>query len=435
MADEDINPVVLLADPKVNHRMWAACLRWTPAVKNKNRRSSSPLKNNKRPHANSGRLTCLKVTAGSRNARGKISRLTGTGLLARPERSHYFSLALAFCSWVRNGYGVFRYNEKALLFLASIDGQPAVMADLSGNDDEISRKLSLFLSMNEEPPEKWQVVSSLENPDDWQSIITRLSSADLRRCKLTVGNRSRFTLPAVLLFVAAVAGTAFWMTRPEPETDPTAEEIAARARLQFSKPEPPPELPHPWASQPVIRDLLKACSDLRKPSPVALEGWKLTAGTCTPETLTLIYERQPGGTIEGFLARSKEIFDVIPDFNLKEGARLASVTRPLPSLPRRDEAVPAPSGQLMRVLTWFQKKQLTPTINEIAIPEPLPGNDGAPAPVQKWKEYQFSLSGPVNPDDLFPLFQDTGIRLSNVHFELNGGTFSYTTEGHIYASR
>lgn len=33
MADEDINPVVLLADPKVNHRVWAACLKWTPVVK------------------------------------------------------------------------------------------------------------------------------------------------------------------------------------------------------------------------------------------------------------------------------------------------------------------------------------------------------------------------------------------------------------------
>ena len=33
MADEDINPVVLLADPKVNHRVWAACLKWSPVVK------------------------------------------------------------------------------------------------------------------------------------------------------------------------------------------------------------------------------------------------------------------------------------------------------------------------------------------------------------------------------------------------------------------
>ncbi len=85
-------------------------------------------------------------------------------------------------------------------------------------------------------PEKWQVVSSLEHPDNWESIITRLSSADLRRCKLTVGNRSKFTLPAVLFLVAAGAGTVFWMTQPEPDVGPTAEEIAARARLQFKSP-------------------------------------------------------------------------------------------------------------------------------------------------------------------------------------------------------
>ncbi|HGV2797235.1 TPA: type 4b pilus protein PilO2, partial [Escherichia coli] len=138
-----------------------------------------------------------------------------------------------FCSWVRNGYGVFRYSDKELLFLASINGQPAVMADLSGNDADVAQKVSLFLAMNEEPPEKWQVVSSLEHPDNWESIITRLSSADLRRCKLTVGNRSKFTLPAVLFLVAAGAGTVFWMTQPEPDVGPTAEEIAARARLQF----------------------------------------------------------------------------------------------------------------------------------------------------------------------------------------------------------
>ncbi|WP_249923302.1 type 4b pilus protein PilO2 [Escherichia coli] len=97
------------------------------------------------------------------------------------------------------------------------------------------------------------------------------------------------------------------------------------------------------ASQPVISDFLKACADLRKPSPVALGRLETYRWKCTPETFTLIYERQPGGTIEGFLAEAK-IFNVIPDFNLKDGARLASVTRLLPSLPRRDEAVPAPQN-------------------------------------------------------------------------------------------
>ena len=95
MADEDINPVVLLADPKVNHRVWAACLKWTPVVK----KQRVPSHHKHKSHVKPRRLTSLKVTVGSRNSRGKISRLTGTGILTRPERNHYFSLALAFCSW------------------------------------------------------------------------------------------------------------------------------------------------------------------------------------------------------------------------------------------------------------------------------------------------------------------------------------------------
>ncbi|MFZ3711479.1 type 4b pilus protein PilO2, partial [Salmonella enterica] len=79
--------------------------------------------------------------------------------------------ALAFCSWVRNGSGVFRYSDKELLFLASINGQPAFMADLSGNDADVAQKVSLFLTMNEDPPEKWQGVTPLEHPDNWESII------------------------------------------------------------------------------------------------------------------------------------------------------------------------------------------------------------------------------------------------------------------------
>ncbi|EDW1946434.1 type 4b pilus protein PilO2, partial [Salmonella enterica subsp. enterica] len=377
----------------------------------------------------------LKVTSGCRNAKGKTSRLTGTGILTMPERHRYFSLALGFCSLVRNGYGIFRYDNEKLLFLASVDGQPAVMADQSGSPEDISKKINLFLVMNEEPTEKWQVISSLENPHNWQTIIEKLSPADIRHCKLTVDTRQRFILPVALLSAVACAGVIFWLTQPEPDTGPTAEEIAARARLQFSKPTIPPELPHPWATQPLISDLLKACADLRKPSPVALGGWKLTEGFCTPESFTLVYERQPGGTVQGFLTRSKEVFGIIPEFNLKDGARLASVPRPLPALLHRDEAVPAPSEQLMRVLTWFQERQITPSVNETAIPEPLPGNDGEPAPVQNWREYQFSVSTPLNPDELFRVFQDTGVRISSIHFKLNGGTFSYTTEGHVYASK
>lgn len=53
MADEDINPVVLLADPKVNHRVWAACLKWSPVVK----KQRVPSHQKHKPHVKSRRLT------------------------------------------------------------------------------------------------------------------------------------------------------------------------------------------------------------------------------------------------------------------------------------------------------------------------------------------------------------------------------------------
>lgn len=100
MADEDINPVVLLADPKVNHRVWAACLKWTPVVKQR-----VPSHHKHKSHVKPRRLTSLKVTVGSRNSRGEISRLTGTGILTVPERNHYFFPRTGFLlmgqKWIR----------------------------------------------------------------------------------------------------------------------------------------------------------------------------------------------------------------------------------------------------------------------------------------------------------------------------------------------
>ncbi len=127
--------------------------------------NSVPSHHKHKSHVKPRRLTSLKVTVGSRNSRGKISRLTGTGILTRPERNHYFSWHW-LSARVRNGYGVFRYSDKELLFLASINGQPAVMADLSGNDADVAQKVSLFLAMNEEPPKNGRLYRL------WNILIT-----------------------------------------------------------------------------------------------------------------------------------------------------------------------------------------------------------------------------------------------------------------------
>lgn len=432
MADETLNQGVLHPDPGNAGRQWVTAMRWT-VVERKKRRLPAGARRKKIP----GRLI-LHVTVGQRTARGATTRLSGVAAVEKPRRPcTFFSLALAFCTQVRNGYGIYRLGDRQHLFLAAVNGQPAVMADSVDTPEGIQKKLALFLTMNEEPPEKWQVVAPPDAPLSPDTLIQQLSAADMRHCRVHHNRaRGRQMALAVMLAGLAGAGAFVYFTQPAPAPVPTPEEIAARSRLMFHDKAPAPELPHPWASLPGVHDMLSACRELiRHPGPVALEGWRLAGGECTPDGLSLLWARQPGGTAEGFLRRSREVFGVIPDFNLKEGAGQAVIRRPLPTLAFHDEPVPDPSSQLMRVLSWFQRKQVTPAIDEVVMPDPLPGDDGKPAPVQTWRDYHFTLSGPQSPERLFHGLADTGIRLSSIRFELNGSAYTYTTEGHIYASK
>lgn len=85
---------------------------------------------------------------------GKGQSVAGSGRLpVRYRRHQLFSLALAFCASTRNGYGIYRLSSTDFVFLASINGVPAVTADKTGSADKMQELLTLFLSMNE-PPQK-----------------------------------------------------------------------------------------------------------------------------------------------------------------------------------------------------------------------------------------------------------------------------------------
>ncbi|WP_423748663.1 type 4b pilus protein PilO2 [Enterobacter hormaechei] len=96
--------------------------------------------------------------------------------------------------------------------------------------------------------------------------------------------------------------------------------------------------------------------------------------------------------------------------------------------------MPDSSLQLIPILSWFQRQQITLNIIDVAMPPVLPGSNGEPPPVQDWQEYAFSFSAPLPAIILFDGLDETGIRLTRLTFELNGSAFSYTTEGKIYAS-
>lgn len=426
---KDETHLFTVTDPRSRSHFWLAGMDWAPQGKQSVRLP---------PLARKNRAQQTVSGMGVHVVAGRASvRVAGRGRLpARHRRHHLFSLALVFCSHTHNGYGIYRLNSTDYVFLASINGLPAVTADKTGSLSSMQELQALFLSMNEPPAEGWDNPSSLDDPAEAVTLTISLSARMRQRCRVRVdGLRQQRGLFALVIILAGLGAALWWQSSRPPEEPPlTPEEIQARARAMFAAPPEPQALPHPWATHITVPAMLAHCVTLQSPAPSVLKGWRLAAGSCSAEGVSLLYRLSPGGTVEGFLHRSREVFGVTPVFNLKEGGREARIGLPFPDSPVMDEAVPDAPAQLMRVLSWFQHRQVMLNIAEVPAQVSLPGNSSEPQPVQDWKAYTFSFTGNLRPADLFAGMDNTGIRLTRVNFELNGETYSYTTEGQIYAS-
>lgn len=422
-------------DSHSRSRYWLAGMDWAPQEKQKLRLPSLHLKKGRLSTMNAG--VGVHTVTGRINGRDKQQRVAGRGRLpARHRRHQLCSLALAFCAGTSNGYGVYQLSSSDFVFLASINGLPAVTADKTGGADRMQELLALFLSMNDTPADGWDCMSSVDSPLDVECLIGVLSPRTRIRCRVHVDglHKQRWLLTSAMLLAGAAAISWWHTSRPAEEPALTAEEIQARAHAMFATSAKPQVLPHPWATKITIPALLSNCQALHSPAPSVLEGWNLTSGSCSAEGVSLLYRITPGGTVEGFLKRSREIFGVTAIVNLKEGGREAFIPLPFQDSPVINEAVPAPSTQLIRVLSWFQRQQVLLNITEVPQPVSLPGSNNTPPPVQDWIEYTFSFTGLMPPSTLLAGLDNTGIRLTRITFELNGNAFSYTTEGQIYAS-
>lgn len=426
---KDETHLFTVTDPRSRSHFWLAGMDWAPQGKQSVRLPPIARKN-KAQKSVSG--MGVHVVAGRATV-----RVAGRGRLpARHRRHHLFSLALVFCSHTHNGYGIYRLNSTDYVFLASINGLPAATADKTGSLSSMQELQTLFLSMNEPPAEGWDNPSALDDPAEAVTLTTSLSARTRQRCRVQVdGLRQQRGLFALVIILAGLGAALWWQSSRPPEEPPlTPEEIQARARAMFAAPPKPQALPHPWATHITVPAMLAQCVTLQSPAPSVLEGWSLASGSCSTEGVSLLYRLLPGGTVEGFLKRSHEVFGVTAIVNLREGGREAFIPLSFKDMPVMDEAVPPPDTQLIQILSWFQRQQVMLNITEVPPPTHLPGNNSEPPPVQDWKTYTFTFTGQVPPDVLFAGMDNTGIRLTRTTFELNGSAFSYTTEGQIYAS-
>jgi hypothetical protein len=231
--------------------------------------------------------------------------------------------------------------------------------------------LTLFLSMNEPPPEGWDCLASVETP-----LMLTVSLPDYLRagdsnavymlmdCGDSAGYQRDIADGYICHCLVADCHTTGG-------TGTHAEEIQARARAMFASQAKPKVLPHPWAREVTATDLIEDCQRRTDPALHVLESWKLTSGTCSPDGITLLYQIMPGGTVEGFWPAPGS-FRCHTCIQSERRGREASYTGS-PDRPLKDEAVPDSSTQLIRILSWFQRQQITLNITDVAMPQSCRG--------------------------------------------------------------
>ncbi len=421
--------LVITRDEKIRNQYWLAGMLWEPVEKKSTGRAQFRISRTSRKNRHAG--TRVSVSARPNAGRKQWVKICGHGRIpAQNRHKHLYSLAMAFSLQVSNGYGFYQLNSTEYVFLASINGIPAVTADKTGSPDYMQECLSLFLAMNDEPEDGWEQTSLPADPPEISVLIGALTERNKQLCRvLRDGHQLRRFIP-VATAVIGIAGAVIWwspqQTTAEPELTP--EQIRARAKEMFAD-ATPAKIAQPWATEITAQALLTYCGQLQSPSPVFIGGWRLKSGICDHDGVTLLYQILPGGTAEKFQKNAYANFGVFPTFNFKEGGREATILLPLPNHPTTNE----PPTQLLRVLSWFQQRQTALTLNKISSLPALPGNNKTLSALD-WEDYTFSFKGQVPPELLFYGMDTSGVRITRIKFEINGSAFSYTTEGHIYAS-
>ena len=210
--------------------------------------------------------------------------------------------------------------------------------------------LTLFLSMNEPPSEGWKCLATVDTrlkptvslPD---SLRVDDSNAVymLMDCKDNAGFSQRDIADGYIWHYGGRLPHHQRSRRSPPrKSGPGPARCLPPGKTSISA--------SPRAHEVTATDLLNDCQRRTDPAKYVLESWKLTSGTCSPDGITLLYQIMPGGTVEGFPARAREVFGVTPVFNLKEGAGSRGYTGS-PDSPLKDEAVPSSSTQFIRILS------------------------------------------------------------------------------------
>ncbi|HDC2548012.1 TPA: type 4b pilus protein PilO2, partial [Salmonella enterica] len=182
MTDVTADTVVVVT---AGRRQWAAGLRWealsrTPARKGTRQRSAVKKRTTTGRTRRDGMVLTLTVRQGRRG-----DRVVASGHMTSRPRGQVYSLAVAFSRVSGdNAYGVYRLDESRYVFLATVNGLPSVMADVTGTAEEAGQALQRFLAFNTAPEGDWTVTSPADDPLSWDALTVSAGKQVLKTSRL-----------------------------------------------------------------------------------------------------------------------------------------------------------------------------------------------------------------------------------------------------------
>lgn len=397
----------------VGKKRFVAGLAWSVLKKGPSGRRLRELTGRRRP--------CVLVRQGE---------LSMAGVAQEPRRA--WSVAVAVLPALgRNGYALVRLPDAQWLFLAAVEGMPALQGDVTGDRSTCLRARDRFLAFHDAPVNGWQVTGTPDSPADITGLLpSRLpSSARL----FLPGQRLR-----LFILAAVVAGTAwyvldYWQTVQRRE----AQRQAAQSRKQAPGAPRVREvsLPHPWATLPPPAHLLSECLTAVRELPLTLAAWPLNGGECRGDGLRVEYRHQPGSTLAAFREAALTLRPV-PVVLVSDDGQHGELRWPLAPAEKADEQPGSQAEQLTPFISGLQARGIAPQLKaDPLLRRPTQNVNGEIVRyIQGWQSWSFSVTSARAPDRWFAL--QPGIRITDITFSVGASsTLTWKTGGQIFAAR